>query len=204
MTNFTANFWDERYSVKGYLYGKEPNQFFKEQLTQVFPKGKLILPGEGEGRNAVHAAKLGWQVDAFDQSHVAMQKAKKLAEINGVNFSYSIVDLFKFKPKKFFYDCAAIIFVHLSPTFRNEFHKNIIDSLKPGGRIILELFSKNQLGKNSGGPQDPEMLYSLEEVKNDFKELRVLLLEEKNVFLHEGDKHSGEASVIRFVGEKTL
>lgn len=204
MAAFKANFWDERYSNKNYVYGKEPNRFFQEQLSSVFPIGKLFLPGEGEGRNAVYAASLGWQVDAFDQSSVAMQKAKKLAEINGVNFNYSIVDLLEFKPKINFYDCVAIIYVHLSTEFRNEFHKNIIDSLKPGGRIIVELFSKNQFGKNSGGPQNLEILYSLEEVKNDFKELRVLLLEEKNVFLREGDKHSGEASVIQFVGEKTL
>jgi SAM-dependent methyltransferase len=203
MATFKANFWDERYSAKEYVYGTEPNQFFKEQLAKVFPAGKLILPGEGEGRNAVYAASLGWQVEAFDQSPVAMQKAKKLAEKNGVNFNYSIVDLLEFKPKKNFYDCAAVIFVHLIPVHRNEFHKNIIDSLKTGGRIILELFSKNQFGKSSGGPQDPEMLYSLEEIKNDFKEIRTILIEEKNVFLYEGDKHSGEASVIRFVGEKS-
>ncbi|NWG29554.1 MAG: class I SAM-dependent methyltransferase [Ignavibacteriaceae bacterium] len=203
MATFKANFWDERYSANEYVYGTEPNQFFKEQLAKVFPAGKLILPGEGEGRNAVYAASQGWQVDAFDQSPVAMQKAKKLAETNGVNFNYSIVDLLEFKPKKIFYDCAAVIFVHFSPVHRNEFHKNIIDSLKPGGRIILELFSKNQYGKSSGGPQALEMLYSLEDIKNDFKEIRTVLIEDKNVFLYEGNKHSGEASVIRFVGEKT-
>ena len=46
------------------------------------------------------------------------------------------------------------------------------------------------------------MLYSLQEIKNDFIEMRTILLEEKNVFLNEGDKHSGEARVIRYVGEK--
>jgi len=32
--------------------------------------------------------------------------------------------------------------------------------------------------------------------------MRTILLEEKNVILNEGNKHSGAASVIRFVGEK--
>jgi len=46
------------------------------------------------------------------------------------------------------------------------------------------------------------MLHSLEEIKNDFKEMRTILLEEKNVILNEGNNHGGDASVIRYVGEK--
>ena len=85
---------------------------------------------------------------------------------------------------------------------RSLFHKKIIDSLKPGGKIILELFSKDQFGKSSGGPQDLKMLSTLDEIKNDFAEMKTILIEEKNILLNEGDKHKGDASVIRFVGEK--
>lgn len=202
MTDFKSNFWDERYSAKEYVYGKEPNQFFKEQLHKIIPPGKLLLPGEGEGRNAVYAAKMGWHVDAFDQSPVAKLKALRLAEENNVTINYSTVDLAKFTPIKNYYDCAAIIFVHFNSEDRKSFNKKIIDSLKPGGKIILELFSKDQFEKSSGGPQDLEMLYTLNEIKNDFEELKTILIEEKNIFLNEGDKHKGEASVIRYVGEK--
>jgi len=203
MAEFKSNFWDERYSTKEYVYGTEPNQFFKEQLQKIIPAGKLLLPGEGEGRNAVYAAKLGWQVDAFDQSSVARQKAISLAAEKNVTIKYSNLDLEKFIPQNNFYDCAAIIFVHLAPNIRSEFHKKIMNSLKTNGRIILELFSKNQFGKNSGGPQDLNMLSTLEEIENDFKQLKIILLKEENVFLEEGEKHSGEASVIRFIGMKT-
>lgn len=204
MTDFESNFWDERYSSEEYIYGKEPNLFFKEQLHKIIPPWKLLLPGEGEGRNAVYAAKLGWKVDAFDQSSVAKVKALKLAEENNVKINYSNVDLAMFTPQKNLYDCAAIIFVHLAPDFRSEFHKKIIDSIKLNGKIILELFSKNQFGKNSGGPQDLIMLSSVEEIGNDFKQLKPVLLKEENIFLGEGEKHSGQASVIRFVGEKIV
>jgi SAM-dependent methyltransferase len=202
MSDFKSNFWDERYSSAEYVYGIEPNTFFKEQIDKIPLPGKLFLPGEGEGRNAVYAVKLGWRVDAFDQSPVAKLKALRLAEENNVSIKYSTVDLAKFTPQKNHYDCAAIIFVHLSPDFRSEFHKKIIDSLKPGGKIILELFSNDQFGKSSGGPQDLEMLYSIDEIKNDFKEMRTILLKEENIFLDEGENHTGQASVIRFVGEK--
>ena len=117
MTEFRSNFWDERYSSKEYVYGKKPNHFFKEQIDKISVPGKILLPGEGEGRNAIYAAKLGWKVDAFDQSSVAKLKALKLARENNVEINYSNVDLAKFIPQKNYYDCAAIIFVHLTLDF---------------------------------------------------------------------------------------
>ncbi|MBE0572864.1 MAG: methyltransferase domain-containing protein [Ignavibacteriaceae bacterium] len=202
MSLYKPNFWDERFSGEDFIYGTEPNQFFKEQIDKISAMGKLILPGEGEGRNAVYAASKGWNVDAFDQSKVAKQKALQLAQQQGLHINYTVTDITNFILEKNIYKAAAIIFVHLSPDERSELHKKLISSLLRGGIIIVELFSKNQFGKNSGGPQDLDMLSSLEDIKNDFKEMRTILLEEKNVILNEGNKHSGEASVIRFVGEK--
>ena len=202
MAEYKTNFWNDRYSSDEYVYGTEPNQFFKEQIQKINASGRLLLPGEGEGRNAVFAAKLGWNVDAFDQSSVAKMKAETLAKLNNVKINYSNVDLGKFVPQKNFYDCAAIIFVHLSPEIRSGFHSKIIESLKTKGKIILELFSKNQFRKDSGGPQNLDMLSTIEEIKNDFKGLKTIVLSEDNINLDEGAKHSGEASVIRYLGQK--
>ena len=147
MPDYKSIFWDERYSSEEYVYGTEPNQFFKQILDKIPIPGKLLLPGEGEGRNALYAAKLGWQVDAFDQSPVAKLKTHRLAKANNVTINYSIFDLAKFTPQKNFYNCAAIIFVHFNSEERKSFHQKIIESLKPGGILILESFSKSQFGK---------------------------------------------------------
>lgn len=204
MSDYSSKFWDERYSAEQYIYGIEPNQFFKEQIDKILTPGRLILPGEGEGRNAVYAAKQGWQVNAFDQSQIAMEKALKLADRNKVKINYSVADLLYFVPIKNYFDAAAIIFIHFNQDDRKSFHQKIIDSLKPGGILILESFSKNQFGKTSGGPQDLSLLYSIEELMSDFKSMRTIIFDEKNITLNEGEKHTGEASVIRFVGEKTI
>jgi len=204
MAEYNLGFWDERYSGEEYVYGTEANQFFKEQIRKIYPVDNLLLPGEGEGRNAVFAAKLGWKVDAFDQSYVAKVKAEKLAKLNNVKINYSSVDITKFTPKKNFYACAAIIFVHLPVNIRSEFYKKVIDTIKPNGKIILELFSINQYGKNSGGPQNLEMLSTIDEIKNSFEKLKTIILREETIHIDEGEKHSGDASVIRFVGEKVL
>lgn len=202
MTEYNNSFWDERYSTEEFIYGKEANEFFKERLEKLKP-GKLFLPGEGEGRNAVFAAKLGWQVEAVDQSIIARSKALNLADENNVKINYSVCDIKNFEFKVNYYDAAAIIFFHLPFDIRMGTHKKIVNSLKDDGIIILEMFNKDQLGRDSGGPQDYDMLYSTDDIERDFSSLRTLLLENKVITLNEGAKHSGEASVIRYVGIKS-
>lgn len=195
------NFWDERYSTDKYIYGIQPNLFFEEQITKL-PPGKLLLVGEGEGRNAVFAAKLGWQVHAIDSSTVAKQKALKLAEENNVAIHYETADVLNYNFGANSYDAIGIIFFHINEQESSSFFNKIYDSLKPNGKIILELFSKNQLGKKSGGPQELDMLCSLEQIHKSFPLLKPEILIEENIYLSEGEFHQGEASVIRFVGVK--
>ena len=197
------NFWDERYSNKEFVYGTQPNQFFKEQIEKL-RAGRILLVGEGEGRNAVYAAKLGWQVDALDSSSVAKEKALILAERNKVSINYQTADIHSYNFTENSYDAVGIIFLHINES-ENEseiLHKKLADCLKKNGKIILELFSKNQLGKKSGGPQDLSMLSSAEQIGNNFANLKHEILKEENIWLSEGEFHRGEASVIRFVGIK--
>ena len=201
MNNFDSRFWDERFSVKDYIYGTEPNKFFKEYLNKL-PPGNILLLGEGEGRNAVYAAKLGWKVDAVDYSKVGKDKAMKLAKKTGVNINYQVSLLQDYSPNKNYYDAIALIFIHLNMQDRSILHQKTINALSKEGTVIMEIYEKDQLGKASGGPQSLEMLYSLDEIKNDFTRLNTIILKKEVVALNEGDKHRGEASVIRYVGKK--
>jgi SAM-dependent methyltransferase len=191
-----SNFWNERYSSEAYVYGTEPNSFFSEKIATLKP-GKILLPAEGEGRNAVFAAKLGWQVTAFDSSIEGQKKAFQLAEKQNVTIQYSIDSYESFNFADEYFDCISLIYAHMPADKRNAFHRKLITFLKPGGHLILEGFSKNQLQYNSGGPKDYGMLFSLEELKLDFNVFSVLKLEEKEIVLKEGAFHDGKASVIR-------
>jgi len=201
MNKFGGEFWDERYSSIEFVYGTEPNIFFKDELDSL-KQGNILLMGEGEGRNAVYAAANGWNVDAVDFSKIAKEKALKLAEDNSVNINYEITDLSEYKPKSNYYDSAAIIFLHLNPKIRGTVHSRVVDSLKPGGTLILEVYEKEQFGNDSGGPQNIDMLYSKEELKDDFAMMNIIVLEKKIVTLNESEQHTGKAYVLRFVGEK--
>lgn len=201
MAKLGGEFWDERYSSTDFVYGTEPNSFFKDELNKLSP-GNILLVGEGEGRNAVYAAVNGWNVDAVDFSIIAKEKAIKLAKENSVSINYKISDLAEYKPKANNYDAAAIIFLHLNPKIRSDVHSRVVDSLNPGGTLILEVYEKEQLGKDSGGPQNIDMLYSREELKEDFKLMKVKLLEKKRIHLDESHHHKGEAVVLRLIAVK--
>lgn len=194
-------FWDERYSVEEYVYGKEPNIFFKSHLVNLRP-GKILLPGEGEGRNAVFAAELGWNVTAIDQSEEGQRKGLLLADAKNVTINYMVQDFHNFECEHHSFDCIALIFVHIPKELRNIFHNKILNYLKPGGNIILEGFLKQQINNHSGGPKNSDMLFSKEELAKDFESLNKVDISEHELMLNEGAFHLGKANVIRLIGNK--
>jgi SAM-dependent methyltransferase len=193
--------WNERYNSDDFLFGREPNQFFKEMIDKLEP-GKLLLPGEGEGRNAVYAAKLGWDVYAFDASTVGQGKALMLAQNEDVSINYDISLIEHFEPEPEKYDVIALIFCHLQQEIRHPFFDKLAESLAPGGTLFMEAFRKEQLAFSSGGPRDPEMLYSVEHLAVEFSTLPDLEIYNETEYLDEGPGHQGEAKVVRLVGKK--
>jgi 2-polyprenyl-3-methyl-5-hydroxy-6-metoxy-1,4-benzoquinol methylase len=193
------DFWNQRYAQQIYAYGIEPNEFFKEQLSRLQP-GKILFPAEGEGRNAVFAASLGWETWAFDSSLEAKRKAENLALIKKVKIDYTVSSIEDFEAKEDSFDAIVSIFVHTQN--RQVYHQKMVQLLKPGGTLILEGFSKNQLGKNTGGPQNEVLLFSEEELKKDFSSLKDLNISELEIHLSEGVHHQGKASVIRLLARK--
>jgi len=193
--------WDDRYSASQFVYGKEPNGFFSAELSKREP-GRILLPGEGEGRNAVHAARSGWEVDAFDQSRVGRDKALAYASEVNVQINYEVCPLEEFHFKANQYDVVALVYFHGAQTEREYLHRKAIESLKPGGRLILEAFHKEQLGKSTGGPGSLNMLFDEEMLLSDFTGLKPELIEKQILTLNEGAYHQGEASVIRYTGVK--
>ncbi|MBL0305879.1 MAG: class I SAM-dependent methyltransferase [Chitinophagaceae bacterium] len=193
-------FWDQRYVENETVYGNEPNKFFK-LFIDLHKPSTLLLPGEGEGRNAVYAASKGWQVDAFDFSQVAREKALDFARGERVIINYELKNIADFKAGKQ-YDAVGLIFVHLPEVLRKKFHQEVYNSIKPGGFMVLEAFAKEQAQLESGGPRDATLLYDAPSLCNDFPFLHMLSCEQKEIFLDEGDYHKGKASVLRMIGQR--
>ncbi len=193
--------WNQRYSGNEYAYGEEPNLFFRTFIDSNKP-GSILLPGEGEGRNAVYAATKGWDVFAFDFSENAAKKARLLAEKHRVNLKYENINFENFEPPENQFDIIALIYVHLPSKQRPKFFRNLITSLKPGGKIVMEVFSKTQLLNDTGGPKTEDLLYDFDELRQSFKSMEFEKLVEQIVELREGKFHGGKADIIRMIAKK--
>jgi SAM-dependent methyltransferase len=198
--------WNDRYSTNEYAYGEQPNNFLREELEKLKP-GTILFPAEGEGRNAIFAARLGWIVSAFDISAEGKNKALRLAETNNVVIDYQVCELEKlnYQPEQF--DAIALIYAHFPADIKSRYHKTLDKYLRKNGIIIFEAFSKKHvdyIAKNEkvGGPKEVAMLFSIDELKSDFGNYDIITLEEKEIELSEGMFHNGKGSVVRFVGRK--
>lgn len=196
------DFWNERYSQKEYSYGKDPNDFLKEQHKVIPASGNILCLCEGEGRNAVFLAKQGHEVFAVDISEKGKEKALELAKENAVTISYDIADLNEYDFGNKQWDAVISISAHLPKDLRLKTYKNIKESLKPQGMLILEGYNKKQLDYETGGPKREDMLFSLDELKDTFADFDILHAEDRIRNVNEGAHHSGAASVTQFICKK--
>jgi 2-polyprenyl-3-methyl-5-hydroxy-6-metoxy-1,4-benzoquinol methylase len=198
--------WNDRYAKDEFAYGVQPNNYLKEQLEKL-PVGTILFPAEGEGRNAVFAAQLGWKVSAFDISIEGKNKAFRLAEANQVTIDYQVGELEALNYDAGQFDAMALIYAHFPADVKSFYHKSLDKYLRKDGLVIFEAFSKRHvdyIAKNEkvGGPKEIGMLFSVDELKSDFVNYEIIELAEKEIELSEGLFHNGKGSVIRFVGRK--
>ena len=193
-------YWNQRYKDNEIVYGYEPNEFLKEFIDKNKP-GTILFPAEGEGRNSIYAAQKGWTATAFDFSEVAKEKALQMAAQKNLTINYTIDGLDTYQaPEQF--NAIALIYVHMPPALRTAVHNKMIQALKPGGYLVLEAFSKSQLGKQSGGPTDINLLFDTDTLSSDFATLDIIQLESIETTLKEGPYHEGPASIVRLLAMK--
>ncbi|WP_353047550.1 MULTISPECIES: class I SAM-dependent methyltransferase [unclassified Exiguobacterium] len=195
--------WNERYNTDEYVYGTEPNQFLRDYITTHQLEGRRVLAiAEGEGRNAVWLATLGFDVEMWDASKVGLEKAERLATSRNVSLQTKQIDLNEADWSQDAYDVVICIFGHFPQHVREKVFAGIQRTLRPGGVFLTEVYSTNQLAYGTGGPQDVSFLYSEElfhQLEDDFVPL---ILHEVVVWREEGSLHHGDSSVIQYVGQK--
>lgn len=193
--------WDERYSEPGFAYGTAPNDFLVSVVDRI-PQGKILSLAEGEGRNAVYLASLGYRVTAVDGSEVGLRKAQELATGRGVAITTIRADLSTFEIEEGDWDGIVACYCHLPPAIRIPLHRAAVQGLKPGGVFVLEAFSKEQLAFGTGGPQSLDMLMSLDELKRELAGLEFVHAVQIEREVREGRGHTGLASVVQILAVK--
>ena len=196
------DFWDTRYSSPDYIYGKEPNEYLRSKGGLFRPGMKVLCLGDGEGRNGSWVAKTGAEVTSIDLSNFGLEKARKLAQSQGVRLHAIQGDFLQWPFQSESFDAVVNIFVHFSPVERKAVHKRASEIVKAGGFYLTEVFHRDQLGFKSGGPQDPEMLSTAEILKADFSDFEILEARDCRIELDEGPFHQGPGAVVRFLARK--
>ncbi|MFZ9519423.1 MAG: class I SAM-dependent methyltransferase [Silvanigrellaceae bacterium] len=196
--------WDERYSGREYFYGKEPNDFLREQISLVNPSERVLCLAEGEGRNAVFIAGAVGQAEvvAVDGSAAGLEKTKILAAERNVSVHTVHADLAEFDLGLEEWDVVVSIWCHLPSALRKHVHAAVVRALKPGGRLILEAYTPDQLNHGTGGPKSLDMLMQLSDLKSELAGLEVVIGRECERDIHEGQGHQGLSAVVQLVAKK--
>ena len=198
-----AAMWDERFSRTEPVYGDAPNAYLREQAQKRLKAGaKVLVPGDGYGRNGLWLAKQGCELTTIDVSPVGVERARNDAKKAGLALQILLGDVNTWDWPKNEFDAIVSIYLHLPPEQRSVVHAQMFEALRPGGIVILEAFTRAQLQFSSGGPKQVELLYSAEILRQDFAAAEILELAELEIDLHEGKMHLGEGAVVRAVLRK--
>jgi SAM-dependent methyltransferase len=200
-------FWDSAFSGPGYKYGTAPNAFLASEAWRFSPASRVLVPGDGEGRNGVWLAEQGHRVTTVDNSAVGVAKARALAELRGTTITALERDLEQWTPARESFEVVVSIYLHLPPTLRVRVHRGLAAAVAPGGWLLVEAFHPLQLGRPSGGPRDVSMLFTLADLRADLAEASLGLFREEvaceqAVVLDEGPGHQGPAQVTRYLVQR--
>ena len=197
------NPWDQRFAVPEYVYGEDPNDFICEIASRHLDEPMEVLClCEGEGRNAVWLAEQGHKVTNVDLSGVALEKCRALAASRGVEVHTIQIDMADFHAEPESADLIVLVFAHTPPHIRPHMLEQVAKALRPGGRVLLECYSPDQVGRGTGGPPVAEMMFTLDELRGIFNDWDEHHAEEVIREVLEGQLHTGEASVVQFYASK--
>lgn len=197
---YDETFWNERYAGNEYLYGTEANTFLSENVGQL--AGPVLSLSEGEGRNAVFMASRGLSILGVDSSEVGLAKAQALARARGVEIATEVADLAEYVPQENYYGAVVSISAHLPSAIRSRLYPLVEKALRPGGILLLEAYTPDQLEKGTGGPKNLDMLMSIEKLQREFPNLKPIVAREIEREVCEGSGHTGMASVVQFIARK--
>ena len=164
--------WNRRYAGRELLWTGEPNRFLVAETAALRPGSALDLAC-GEGRNAVWLAEHGWRTTGVDFSEVALEKARLLADSRGVEAEWIAGDLLAYRPEPRAFDLVIVFYLQVPAAERRAVVRAAAEAVAPGGIFLLVAHDSSNIEQGHGGPQEPEVLYTAEDVVADLDGLRV-------------------------------
>ena len=198
-----AGTWNKRFEGTEYLFGTEPNEYLRTHADRLRTGGRVLCVADGEGRNSVWLARRGMPVDAFDIAEVGVEKAKRLAAEAGVNVHFEVADCDGWPWPVAAYDAIVAIFIQFAdPAMRERLFARIAAALAPGGMLVLQGYTPQQLEFKTGGPPILSHLYTADMLRAAFSTLEIIELDEYVADLSEGNHHVGRSALVGMLARK--
>jgi len=197
--------WNDRFATADYVFGKDPAVFLTEHADWLTPGARGLSVADGEGRNAVFMAERGVETVAMDASENAITKARALARERGVTVDHRLSDIFDWTWTPEAYDIVVAVFIQfLAPPERDAIFAGMVQTLKPGGVLLLHGYTPEQIAHGTGGPRVAENLYTEALLRESFAGLEIVELKSYERDIREGAGHSGLSALIDLVARKPL
>lgn len=204
MTETPKDKWEARYGTDdAYVYGTEPNDFLAASVAGL-PASEVLCIADGEGRNGVYLAGLGHTVTSMDLTDAGMSKATALATERGVELTTIVADLADFELGENRWDLIVSIFAHAPPPIRAGVHARLATALRPGGKLILEAYTPDQVGRGTGGPPVPELTMTLDGLRGELVDMTIETGQELVRSVIEGPGHTGDGAVVQVIASPSV
>ncbi|MGC8462885.1 MAG: class I SAM-dependent methyltransferase [Acidimicrobiales bacterium] len=190
--------WEQRFAEDRYFFGTEPNAFVAATVARL-PRGRALCLAEGEGRNAVHLAAAGYEVASVDLTEAGVAKTRRLAAERGVEVDAQVGDLATFDLGAEDWDLVVSSFAHVPPAVRRRVHAQLPTALRPGGALVLEAYTPDQIGRGTGGPPVPELTMTLAALREELAGLDLVHAVELERPVLEGNGHTGLGAVVQVI-----
>jgi 2-polyprenyl-3-methyl-5-hydroxy-6-metoxy-1,4-benzoquinol methylase len=184
--------WNRKHGERGLLFGAEPNRFLVAEVGDL-PPGRALDLACGAGRNAVWLAERGWRVTGADFSDVALANARGLAAERGVEVEWVDADLLEWEAPPRSFDLVVVLYLQLPADERRSVLDRAAGAVAPGGTILVVGHDLENLNGGWGGPKDPRVLFTAEDVA---AELPGLEIEKAERVLRAVETEEGEAQAI--------
>ncbi|HRA81802.1 MAG TPA: class I SAM-dependent methyltransferase [Thauera sp.] len=201
--------WSKRYRDvgKAYLFGTEPNRFLARREALLQNGSNAVSIADGEGRNSVWLAELGLEVTGIEISAVAIEKARHLAAARKIDVRFIQADMLApgWPPTEMqdAFDWVVGIFIQfVGPEWRERQFEAMKQLTRPGGRILLQGYTPEQLEFRTGGPSAVENLYTADILRSAFADWEIEELVEYEDTLAEGTGHVGRSALIGMVARR--
>ncbi len=159
--------WDRKYADREFAADLKPSAWLVENVPA--RPGRALDLATGLGDNAVWLATRGWQVTAIDISPVGLSHARRLAGIHGVEVHWIEADLTRDALPDQQFD-LILVTQYLQ---REKLPLEIVESLAPGGWLIYETFTLDQMDQPANHLKNPDYLLRPNELLEMFKALRI-------------------------------